>query len=130
MRIAALCLLVALCSASVAQRRHLDVEATLRYTWAINAVQDIAQTTDFSAHGFHELNPAVKKWVDNKRLFPFVVATAGTCYLLDRGIQSIRDEKTRIGAYAVLALVEGYAVAHNRKLFHNGFPLFYLKFKV
>jgi hypothetical protein len=37
------------------QKKVLDVENTLRYTWAANAVQDIAQTADFSANGHKEL---------------------------------------------------------------------------
>jgi hypothetical protein len=112
------------------QKKVLDVENTLRYTWAANAVQDIAQTADFSANGHKELNPLVKRWVDSKRLFPFVVATAAGCYLFDRAVQSIKNPTLRIIAYGLAAGIEIYAVAHNKKLFRQGFPVIYLKFKV
>lgn len=112
------------------QRKVLDVENTLRYTWAANAVQDIAQTVDFSANGHKELNPLVKWWVDNKRLFPFVVATAAGCFLFDRAVQSIKNPTIRTVAYGLAAIVEVWAVSHNKKLFRQGFPVLYLKFKV
>ena len=111
-------------------RKVLDVENTLRYTWQVNALQDIAQTVDFSANGHRELNPLVKRWVDSKKLFPFVVVTAGACYLFDRAVQSIKNPTIRTIVYGLAAGVELFAVSHNKKLFRQGFPVLYLKFKV
>lgn len=113
-----------------APKRVIDWEKSLRATWLINAVQDIAQTADFSAHGHLELNPLVKRWVDSKNLFEFGVISAGGCWLFDRGVQSIKGPTIRLIAYGLAAGIEILAVSHNHKLFKKGIPLAWVTFKL
>jgi hypothetical protein len=110
-------------------KAHLDLELSFEKSWWLMALQDVGQTTDFSAHGHKELNPLVKRWVDNKNLYEFVVVVALGCYLLDKAVHLIKDKTVRTILFAIFYLVESWAVLHNEKLFGKGIPIFFPVFR-
>lgn len=108
----------------VAKRPYFDSYTSAQLSAAVNTLQDVGQTNQFSAFGFKELNLLVKHLVDTKQLWAYNLVTGAACYGLWRLIESIPDKRTREAVYWLWTLVEGFFVYHNiGAVKAPGFPL-------
>lgn len=152
MKALSLALLLALCATAVARsgvetsrpisewkplklvyapkRPHFDWLESGKLSAAINTLQDVGQTNQFSAFGFKELNFLVKRLVDTKQLWAYNVVTGVALFGVWRLVESIPDKKVRAGVYWAWAIIEGLMVWHNRKAVGaSGFPIIIPVFK-
>lgn len=107
-------------------RTHLDIERSLEINWWLLALVDTAQTADFSSKGHKELNPLVKRWVDNKQIFEFVMVVGLSCYLLDKAVHLVKNPTIRTVLFGIFYCVEFWATYHNRNLFGKGIPVMFV----
>jgi hypothetical protein len=89
-----------------------------------NAAIDTVQTNYFMDHGGEERwNPLVAGMVNSGDHLGFTISAVGGAYLLDRGLQSIRDRNLRTIGYIVWSLAEVAACYNNSREFGFLFPV-------
>jgi hypothetical protein len=99
------------------KRTTIDWEGT----WLYNSGLDIGQTVIFREkyHGI-EGNPLVEKLVNSDRLGQFVWTASLATFALDRIIKwTVKDQATRDGLFACLAVAELWVTNHNRREFQG-----------
>lgn len=106
----------------------IEWEATFRTSAIMSSLMDTYQTNRWMDRpGTYEQNPLMAPFVKPGNQAVFTTVALGATYLLDRGVQSIRDKSTRTFIYLLWYGFSTAAVLNNQRRFNVGFPVVWIQ---